>query len=192
MLTQYQKDANEIKFMELLTKLNIDLTEINKFLDSINYFNKPASTQFFRAYPGGLCEHALIVAHELGVLCNAYYPGRYTEEDVIKVAFFKDIYKATMYEAYMKNVKNDETGQWEAVPAYRTRESSNRPVYGDLGFSSYMQAKNLIDLNVEQTEAIVYSRLSDFAPDIHDVLRNYPLVTLTRMAESAATYLSQE
>ena len=84
MLTVEQKNNNEIKFMELLAKLNIDLTEFNKFLDEISYFDKPASTQYMGAYPGGLCEHALIVAHELGVLCNAYYPGRYTEEDVIK------------------------------------------------------------------------------------------------------------
>ena len=190
MISQEQKNNNEIKFIELLTKLNIDLTELNKLLDQVNYFNAPASTQYNGAYPGGLCEHALRVAHELGVLCNAYFPGRYTEEDVIKVAFFKDFYKATMYEAYMKNVKNDETGQWETVPAYKTREGTNRPVFGDLGFSSYMQIKNLIGLTDEQVEAIVYSRPSDFAPDIHDVCRNYPLVTLTRMAEMAAIYIN--
>ena len=190
MLTLEAKNSNEMRFMELLTRLNIDLTELNKFLDQIDYFNKPASTQYMGAYPGGLCEHALKVAHELGVLCNAYFPGRFTEEDVIKVAFFKDIYKATMYEAYMKNVKNDETGQWESVPAYKTREGQGRPTYGDLGFSSYMQIKNLVPLTDEQIEAIVYSRINDFAPDIHDVFRTYPLVTLTRMAEMAACYIN--
>lgn len=189
MLTFEQKNTNEIRFMELLTKLNIDLTEVNKFLDEIDYFNKPASTQYNGAYPGGLCEQALKVAHELGVLCNAYFPGKYTEEDVIKVAFFKDIYKATMYEGYAKNVKNESTGQWESVAAYRTKDGNSRPVFGDLGFSSYMQIKNIIPLNTEQTEAIIHSRPFDFAPDIHDVLRAYPLVTLTRMAEMAATYI---
>ena len=59
MLTLEQKNSNEIKFMELLAKLNIDLTEINKLLDSIDYFNKPASTQYIGAYSGGLCEYAL-------------------------------------------------------------------------------------------------------------------------------------
>lgn len=190
MLTQEQKNNNEIKFMELLAKLNIDLTEISKFLDQLDYFNKPASTQYAGAYPGGLCEHALSVAHELGVLCNAYFPGRYSEEDVIKIALFKDIYKATMYEAYMKNVKNEETGQWLAVPAYKTKDGINRPVFGDMGFSSYMQIKNFISLTDEQIEAIVYSRPSDFAPDIHEVFKAYPLVTLTRMAEMAATYIN--
>ena len=190
MISQEQKNNNEIKFMELLAMLNVDLTDITKFLDSINYFNAPASVQYNGAYPGGLCEHALRVAHELGVLCNAYFPGRYTEEDVIKVALFKDIYKATAYEAYMKNVKNDSTGQWETVPAFRTREYGNRPVFGDISFSSYMQIKNLVSLTDEQIEAIIHSRPTDFAPDVHEVFKTYPLVILTRMAEMAATYIN--
>ena len=190
MLTIEQKNKNEIKFMEMLSRLNIDLTEISKLLDQIDYFNKPLSAQYNGAYPGGLCEYALRFAHELGVLCNAYFPGRYSEEDVIKVALFKDIYKATMYEPYMKNIKDESTGQWTAVPAYKTREGNSRPVYGELGFSSYMQIKDLISLNTEHVEAIVYSRISDFTPDIHDVFRRYPLVTLTRMAEMATLYIN--
>ena len=190
MLTVEQKNNNEIKFMELLTKLNIDLTEINKFLDQVDYFNAPASTQYMGAYPGGLCEHALIVAHELGVLCNAYYPGKYTEEDVIKVALFKDIYKATMYEGYMKNVKDDATGQWLTIPAYKTREANMRAVFGSAGLSSYMQIKKYVDLTDEQIEAILHASPQSFDPDIHEVMRTYPLVTLTRMAEIAATYIN--
>ena len=190
MLTVEQKNNNEIKFMELLAKLNIDLTELNKFLDQVNFFNAPASTQYMGAYPGGLCEHALIVAHELGVLCNAYYPGKYTEEDVIKVALLKDIYKATMYEAYMKNVKDEATGQWVTTPAYRTREANARVVFGNAGLSSYMQIKGYIELTDEQIEAIIHSSPQSFEPDIHEVMRVYPLVTLTRMAEIAATYIS--
>lgn len=189
MLTLDQKNTNEIKFMEMLSKLNIDLTDISKLLDQLDYFNKPLSTQYTGAYPGGLCEYALRFAHELGILCNAYYPGRYSEADVIKVALFKDIYKAAMYEPYMKNVKDDETGQWTVVPAFKTKEGANRPVFGDLGFSSYMQVKDLIALTTEQIEAIVYSRISDFAPDIYEVFKNYPLVTLARMAEMAALYM---
>jgi hypothetical protein len=190
MLTVEQKNNNEIKFMEMLSLLNIDLTELSKLLDQIDYFNKPLSAQYNGAYPGGLCEYALRFAHELGILCNAYFPGRYSEVDVIKVALFKDIYKATMYEAYMKNVKDEETGQWMTVPAFKTKEGNNRPVYGELGFSSYMQIRDIVPLTTEQIEAIVYSRISDFAPDIHDVFRSYPLVALSRMAEMAAMYIN--
>lgn len=190
MISVEQKNNNEIRYMELLTRLNIDLTNLSKLLDSVDFFNKPASAQYGGAYPGGLCEHALKVVHELGVLCNAYFPGKYTEEDVIKVALLKDIYKASMYEAFMRNVKNEETGQWETVPAYRVKDGTARQVYGELGFSSYMQLKNIVPFTDEQIEAIVYSKISDFAPDIYDIFRAYPLVTLTRMAEMAATYIN--
>lgn len=190
MLTVEQKNNNEIKFMELLSRLGIDLTEVTKLLDKVDYFNKPASAQYSGAYPGGLCEHALRLAHELGVLCNAYCPGRYTEADVIIVALFKDLYKATMYEAYMKNVKDDETGQWMTVPAYKTREGTARPVFGDIGFSSFMQIKNIVPLTDEQLLAIIHARPTDFAPDVHDVMRVYPLVSLVRMAEIAANYIN--
>lgn len=190
MLTLEQKNSNEIRFIELLTKLNIDLTEITKLLDKVDYFNKPASAQYNGAYPGGLCEYALRFAHELGILCNAYFPGRYSEEDVIKVALFKDIYRATMYEQYYRSVKNDDTGEWVNVLAFKTKEGANRPVFGDLGFSSYMQIKNIVPLTDEQVEAIVYSRMSDFGPDIYDVFKSYPLVALTRMADMAALYIN--
>jgi hypothetical protein len=76
------------------------------------------------------------------------------------------------------------------VPAYRTREGNSRPVFGDIGFSSYMQIKNLIPLSDEQIEAIIHAKPTDYAPDIHEILRAYPLVSLTRMAEIASTYLS--
>lgn len=188
MITLEQKNNNEIRFMELLQRLNIDLTEINKFLDEIKFFDAPASTQYYGSYPGGLCEYALKSAHELGMLCNAYFPGRYTEEDVIKVALFKDIYKATMYEAYQKNIKDEMTGQWVTVPAYRTRDGAARPVFGNIGFSSFMQISKLIKLSDEQIEAIVQARATESTPDIHEICKTFPLVTLTKMADLATTY----
>lgn len=188
MLTPEQLYNNKIKFIELLSKLNIDLTELIQYLDRTDFFNKPASTQYFRPYAGGLCQYALDLYYELTQLVNAYCPGKYTEEDVIKVALFKDLYKAELYEPYSKNVKNDITGQWESVLAYRYRE--NRPVYGDLQFSSFMTARKFVDFTEEQIEAIMHSTAtSSFGGDLHEIMRVYPLVTLTKMADLAAYYL---
>ena len=189
MLNSEQLYANQIKFIELLSKLNIDITELIKYLDTHEYFNKPASTQYFRPYAGGLCQYALDLYYELSQLVNAYCPGKYTVEDVIKVALFKDIYKAELYEAYNKNVKNEVTGQWESIVAYRYKE--DRAVYGDLPFSSFMTARKFVDFTEEQIEAIMHSTASGaFGGDIHEILRKYPLVALTRMADIAAYYLN--
>ena len=189
MISAEQIALNKFKFYELLNKLDIDLVELSKYLDLHDYFNKPASIQFFRPYAGGLCQYALDLYYELTQLVNAYCPGKYREEDVIKVALFKDLYKAELYEPYSKNVKNDVTGQWEAVLAYRYRE--NRKVYGDLAFSSFMTARQFVDFTEEQIEAIMHSTATNsYGGDLHEIMRTYPLVTLTKMADLAAYYLN--
>lgn len=194
MSTQFQitpelKQANTMKYLELLSKLNVDITELVKYLEEIKYFDAPASTQYFRVYPGGLCQYALDVYYELAQLCNAYFPGKYTEEDIIKVALFKDLYRAEMYESFTKNIKDETTGIWVSTPAYRVKE--DRPAFGELGFSSYMIAKRFISFSDEQIEAIVHTKGTDlYTKDIHNVLREYPLVTLTKMADLAAIYMS--
>jgi hypothetical protein len=186
MLTEQQLYENKHKYVELLTKLGVDLTDFSKFLDSVDYFNKPASTNYFRAYQGGLCQYALDLYYELCQLANAYFPGKYTEEDVIKVALFKDLYRAILYEECDKNAIVD--GKWQAVKGYRYKE--DRPTFGDMGFSSYMVAKHFFDFTDEQIEAITQADSKEqYAGDIHDIMRSYPLVTLTKMADLVATYL---
>ena len=190
-LTDEKKFENKQKWLELASRLGIDLTALNKYLDAVDYFNAPATTKFYKSYAGGLCEQALALYNELAQLCNAYYPGKYTEEDVIKVALFKDLYKAEFYEAYSRNIKNDETGKWESRLEYRVKEI--RPTFGELGFSSYMIAKYFTTFTDEQIEAIMYSSLGMEngykTPDIYEVIKSYPLVLLTHMAELAASYI---
>lgn len=186
MLNEETIYANKLKYMELLTKLNVDLTDFSKFLDSVDYFNKPASMQYFRAYSGGLCQYALDLYYELAQLANAYFPGKYKEEDVIKVALFKDLYRALLYEETEKNQMID--GKWQTVKGYKYKDV--RPTFGDLGFSSYMVAKHFFEFTDEQIEAITQADSKDsYAGDIHDIMRSYPLVTLTRMATLASMYL---
>ena len=188
MLTDTQIFNNKIAYLELLAKLNIDLTALTKYLDSIDYFYKPLTSQNFRAYPGGLCDYALDLYNELSQLAAAYCPNKYTDEDIIKVALFKDLYRASLYELAIKNVKNDATNQWEAVPYYKVTD--NRPAYGDIGFSSYMIAKSFIQFTDEQIEAIINSEFKGGTMnDIQEVRKNYKLVTLTGMADIVCYYL---
>ena len=190
MLDENKIYQNKVTYLQLLTRLNIDLTAFYKYLDTIDYFNKPASTTYFKAYAGGLCQYALDLYFELCQLVNAYFPGKYSEQDVIKVALLKDLYRAECYESYLKNQKNDISGQWETVPAFRYKEQ--RPTFGDINFGSYMIAKRYIDFSEEQIEAIIQSGAkNDYAGDIHTILRTYPLVTLTKMADLAATYIDE-
>ena len=184
MLTDEEIAQNRVRYCGLIAQATPNPDALIAFLDSIGYFVAPATAQYNGAYAGGLCEYAMKLAHELGVLCNHYQPGRYSASDVLGVALLKEAYRAQMYELAKKNVKNDATGQWESVLYYKTKEK--RPVYGDLGFSSYMMLRKYVDFTDEQIEAIIHSSgINSYSVDIHDVLKEYPLVTLTKMADLA-------
>lgn len=188
MLTEEQISNNKIKFLEILSKLNIDLTPISKYLDSVDYFNKPISIRGDQTYAGSLCEYSLNLCYELGNLCGAYCPEKYSKEDIIKVALFKELYRAEYYEAYLKNVKDETTGSWITTRAWKIAD--NRRKFGDLYFNSFMIAKRFINFTDEQIEAICFANSNDcYGGDIYDIRREYPLVALTKMAEIAATDL---
>lgn len=192
MLTDEKKFENKMQYFELLTELNIDLTALTKYLDSerVDYFNKPYNTYANCAYSGSLCEHSLKVYAELRKLCDLYYPEKYSNEQLIKVALFKDLYRAELYESYTKNVKNETTGQWETQAAYRNKEV--RPIFGDISFSSYMIAKKFIDLSDDElVEAICYSGIGSNTVDLHNIRTDYKLVPLVTMAELAVNYLGE-
>lgn len=187
MLTQEQILENKIRYLELLSKLNFDIQEITNYLDKLDFFNQPYTTQYDGAYAGGLCEHSLKFATELNKLSKAYFGDRYTAEDVLKVALFKDFYKGAMYEPFSKRVLNSLTNEWETVTAYKTKECDNRPTFGDLGLSSYMLASKFVTFTDEQAIAIIHSRSTDYVPDYYDLIKSYPLLTLTKMAEFATS-----
>ena len=107
---------------------------------------------------------------------------------IIKVALFKDVYRALLYEETEKNQFIN--GSWQSVKGYKYKE--DRPTFGDLGFSSYMVAKHFFEFTDEQIEAITQADAKEsYAGDIHDIMRSYPLVSLTHMACIAAMYLEQ-
>ncbi len=190
MLTQEQILENKTKFIELLSELNIDITNLFKYLEAIDYFNQPLTANGQGAYPGGLCSYALASFRELSQLIIAYCPTVYTKEDAIKVALFKDIFRAELYEQYNANIKNETSGVWESVKAYRTKK--DHPTFGDLGFSSFMITKHFIELSDDQIEAICLASSRTLSgQDMPEVLRSYKLSTLTIMAELAVRYISE-
>ena len=177
MLTTTQIQENKIKYIELLMKLDFDLTDLVTYLEAVNYFEAPNTTQYFRSYSGGLCQTALDLCAALKAQADRYWPGRYTEKDIIIVALFKNIYRAEMYE-----LSGDK---------YKTKK--DRTVYGDLGFSSYMTVRHFYkEMSDEQILAICHGSVSDNSIDIYEIRRNYPLVTLTMIAETLVTTFSEE
>ena len=175
MLTNEQIQANKIKYLELLSKLHFDMTQFSVYLDAVGYFTAPNTTQYHRAYEGGLCQTALDTYDILLSQANHYFPGMYTEEYIIAVALFRNIYRAEMY---------------EYVPSrgvYQTRKE--RPTYGNLGLSSLMTVEHFYkDLTDEQKICIMHGSSSCNEPDLYDMRRSYkllPLVTITDIIVSS-------
>lgn len=191
MLTDEQKIQNKEKYISLLQMAEVYSEELVAFLESINYFEAPFSAQRSYSYAGGLCEYSLKLAHEMGVLGSHYFKNKYTAADILKVALFKEVYRAFLYKITPKNVKNDETGKWEVTYIYSNNE--NRPVFGDLGLSSYMLMRKFIDFSDEQMEAIIQqNNLTNYSSDIYEVSKTYPLVTIARMAYEVVIFMLEE
>lgn len=180
--------ANKKEWLRRCAKLEFDRTQLLKYLDAVDYWHAPYSSSGPYNYDGGLCEFSLKLGNDLGQLCEAYRPGQYSVRDILSVSLFYGRYSAELYEKYFKNTKV-ESGEWVQVPAYRYRE--NRAVYGDLMFSSYMTAKHFYPgFTDEQTEALVLAGTKqEFAGDINEIKKSYPLVVLTQMATQSTLYL---
>lgn len=120
------KEENKERFLEIVKK-RIHRDGIEQFmawLEKTDFFEAPASTRFHGNYPGGLLEHSLNVYDQTILLCTMYYDTPELTDELLESAtissLFHDICKTQTYSKYMKNVKNQDTGRWESVEAYKT------------------------------------------------------------------------
>lgn len=194
---------NRKKFIDI-AKNNIKREGINKllaYLDKTDFFTAPASTKFHSHFEGGLCEHSLRVFDNLLTLAtwkiadNSELPKELIETIAI-VALFHDISKINFYEKQFRNVKNDETGQWEKV-AYFGINTKRKIFLGHAESSVYMLSK-FMNLTLEETTAIRWhmgafdSAAKGGEYDYSHALKQFPLVLLLHTADNLASTLDEE
>lgn len=99
----------------------------DKLLDYLvnksDFFTAPASTRFHGAYDGGLAQHSLNVyncfkAYLERDRVRELYNLNASDETIAVCALLHDICKVNVYTRGTRNVKNEETGQWEKVPTF--------------------------------------------------------------------------
>lgn len=185
-----------------------------------DFFYAPASTRYHCSYEGGLCQHSLNVYDELEKLAAACtedkvieYPEErdadgnviveehketlkvpmYSEDTIRVVSLLHDISKANFYERYLRNVKNEVTGQWEKVPEFRVRDEAARFIYGSHEATSEYMARTFVPLSVEESVAIMHHHagmsFDSTKEDVAQVFNRYPLATMLHMADMTATFL---
>ena len=160
--------------------------ELLSFLENkSDFFTAPASTRFHLACEGGLLAHSVNVANVL--LKFADEPP----ESVVICGLLHDLCKVNSYKVSTRNVKNEQTGQWEKQPFYQVDDSFP---YGHGEKSVYM-IERFFRLKTAEAMAIRWHmggfddavRGGSFA--ISRAYERYPLAVKLHIADIAATYL---
>ena len=93
-----------------------------EWLEKTDFFIAPSSTKFHGNYEGGLVEHSVNVYNCLKMLVNEYkkqFPDYEISDETIAIsALLHDLCKTNFYVKGFRNVKNEETGQWEKKEIY--------------------------------------------------------------------------
>lgn len=158
------------------------------WLDSTDFFTAPASTIYHDSEQGGLLKHTLKVVNRMIELLTISVLSNVSLVDAITTAMVHDWCKIDFYESYMKNVKNEDTGVWEKVQAYR-HKSPNLP-FGH-GVTSLFIAQKFFKLSVEQSLAIrwhmgEYNVADSEKYDLMEANERFPSVQLLQLADRLA------
>lgn len=163
--------------------------ELLEWIQKTDFFTAPASTKFHCA-----CEHGLVM-HSVSVF-NTLMEKHFDEEnDSIEsfaiCALLHDLCKAQFYKVSTRNVKNDETGQWEKVPYYSVEDSFP---YGH-GEKSVFLIERFMRLKLEEAMAIRW-HMGGFDDNsgyaISQAYDRYPLAVKLHLADLESTYLREK
>ncbi len=183
------------RFISIYTE-NITRDGSDKLLDFLenksDFFTAPASTRYHNAFEGGLLRHSLNV---YDCLC-AYmerervkneYRLKASPETIAIVSLLHDLCKVNFYKIGWRNVKNEETGQWEKQPRYEIHDTLP---YGHGEKSVYM-ISGFMRLTREEAMAIRwhmgFSGIED-KNSVGQALSMYPLAFAMTVADMEASY----
>ena len=166
--------------------------ELLEWLGKTDFFTAPASTKFHCACEQGLVRHSLSVYQ---VMREKHFdPQTDSEESFAICALLHDICKTQFYKVSSRNVKNEQTGQWEKQPFYQVEDSFP---YGH-GEKSVFLIERFLRLKTSEAVAIRWHmggfdeavRGGSFAISL--AYDKYPLAVKLHLADLESTYLSEK
>ena len=161
-----------------------------------DFFTAPASTRYHGAHPGGLCEHSLNVYHCLRDYLarprvQELYGVEVSQESIAIAALLHDVCKTDFYAVSTRNVKNEQTGQWEKKPYYTIDE---KLPYGH-GEKSVYIISGFMRLTRPEAMAIRW-HMGFSGPEeprtVGQALSQYPLAFALATADMEATYFLEK
>ena len=193
LMTMYEEllvGAYLLRFPE--TEINPEDSMYAKMIDwlrSTDFYRAPASTQYHESIVGGLLIHSLKVYNEAILLNRLPKFRKVPIASVALAALCHDWCKINTYVSYTRNVKNEETGQWEKVDAFK-REYSGL-TFGHGVTSMFYAMRYMPDLTEEEAAAIRWhqGRWNVCDAELNEFQRCneiYPLVHLVQFADQLA------
>ena len=165
---------------------------LDYLINKSDFFTAPASTRFHGAYDGGLAHHSLNVykcfkAYLERDRVRELYNLNASDETIAVCALLHDICKVNVYTRGTRNVKNEETGQWEKVPTFFFDDGLP---YGHGEKSVYM-ITGFMRLTREEAFAIRYHMGfsgEENANNVGKAFGTFPLAFALSTADMEATY----
>ena len=157
-----------------------------------DFFLCPASATFHGCYSGGLCDHSLNVYHCLKDYLarervQELYGLEISPESTAIAALLHDLCKIGCYKTGTRNVKNEQTGQWEKVPSFFYED----PMPYGHGEKSVYIISGYMKLTRQEAMAIRWHMGFSGSEDsrlVGQALEQYPLAFALSVADMEATY----
>lgn len=185
----YQDEFLEIYRSKISREGSVPLLE---WLQKTDFFTAPASSKYHCACRGGLVQHSVSVYRTM--MEKHFEQGKDSEESFAICALLHDVCKAQFYKEGFRNVKNDETGQWEKKSVYFVEDSFP---YGH-GEKSVFLIERFLRLKTSEAVAIRWhmggfddaARGGSFA--VSQAYERYPLAVKLHLADLESTYLREQ
>ncbi len=166
--------------------------ELLEWLCKTDFFTAPASTKFHGACEFGLVMHSISVYRTM--MEKHFDPEADNPESFAICALLHDLCKAHFYKISTRNVKNEETGQWEKKPFYQVEDAFP---FGH-GEKSVYLIERFMRLRPAEAMAIRWhmggfdeaARGGSFAISL--AYEKYPLAVKLHLADLESTYLKEK
>lgn len=181
------------QFIEIY-KQNITREGADKLLEwlqTTDFFTAPASSKFHCACEYGLVMHSLNV---YDVIMQKHFDAlTENKESFTLVSLLHDLCKVNFYKESTRNVKNEQTGQWEKVPYYMVEDAFP---YGH-GEKSVYLIERFLRLKPAEATAIRW-HMGGFDDSVRAggftmsyAYDKYPIAVKMHLADLEATYLRE-
>jgi len=165
--------------------------EFLRWLEGTDFFTAPASTRYHCACPKGLVTHSVSVYNVM--MEKHFAEGEDSRESFALCGLLHDLCKAQYYKVSTRNVKNEQTGQWEKANYYAVEDLFP---YGH-GEKSVFLIERFIRLKPAEAAAIRWhmggfddaARGGCFA--LSQAFEKYPLAVKLHLADLESTYLRE-